>query len=72
MGSSENQDSGKVTGQKSQFSQTCNLLSQFLKKKGFVGDLNGLGLNRNTFESTGMYSLSLLELRSCFLDCILS
>ncbi|PHU08230.1 hypothetical protein BC332_24719 [Capsicum chinense] len=53
MGSSENQDSGKVTGQKSQFSQTCNLLSQFLKKKGFVGDLNGLGLNRNTFESTG-------------------
>ncbi|XP_006345256.1 protein TIFY 10A [Solanum tuberosum] len=53
MGSSENVDSGKVTGQKSQFSQTCNLLSQFLKKKGSVGDLNNLGIYKTTFEPTG-------------------
>lgn len=53
MGSSENVDSGKVTGQKSQFSQTCNRLSQFLKKKGSVGDLNNLGIYRTTFEPNG-------------------
>ncbi|MCD7466400.1 hypothetical protein HAX54_003052 [Datura stramonium] len=52
MGSSEIVDSGKVTGQKSQFSQTCNLLSQFLKKKGSFGDLNNLGIYRS-FEPTG-------------------
>ncbi|XP_060210005.1 protein TIFY 10A-like [Lycium barbarum] len=52
MGSSEIVDSSKVTGQKSQFSQTCNLLSQFLKKNGSVGDLNNLGIYRN-FEPTG-------------------
>lgn len=52
MGSSEIADSGKVTGQKSQFSQTCNLLSQFLKKKGSFGDLNNLGIYRS-FEPTG-------------------
>ncbi|KAJ8528033.1 hypothetical protein K7X08_015484 [Anisodus acutangulus] len=48
MGSSEIVDSGK----KSQFSQTCNLLSQFLKKKGSFGDLNNLGIYR-TFEPSG-------------------
>lgn len=53
MGSSENVDSGKVTGQKSQFSQTCSLLSQFLKKKGSFGDLNNLGIYRTAFEQTG-------------------
>lgn len=52
MGSSEIVDSGKVTGQKSQFSQTCNLLSQFLKKKSSFGDLNNLGIYRS-FEPTG-------------------
>ncbi|OIT01691.1 PREDICTED: protein TIFY 10A [Nicotiana attenuata] len=52
MGLSEIVDSGKVTGQKSQFSQTCNLLSQFLKKKGSFGDLNNLGIYRS-FEPTG-------------------
>ncbi|XP_016496763.1 protein TIFY 10A [Nicotiana tabacum] len=52
MGSSEIVDSGKVTGQKSQFSQTCNLSSQFLKKKGSFGDLNNLGIYRS-FEPTG-------------------
>lgn len=50
MGSSENVDSGKVTGQKSQFSQTCSLLSQFLKKKGSFGDL---GIYRTAFEQAG-------------------
>ncbi|XP_055801785.1 protein TIFY 10A-like [Solanum dulcamara] len=53
MGSSENVDSGKVIGQKSQFTQTCNRLSQFLKKKGSVGDLNNLGIYRTTFETNG-------------------
>lgn len=57
MGSSENADSGKVTGPKSQFSQTCNLLSQFLKKKGCFGDLNSLGIHRS-FEPTGSQQTS--------------
>ncbi|CAN4094550.1 unnamed protein product [Withania somnifera] len=58
MGSSENADSGKVAGSKSQFSQTCNLLSQFLKKKGSFGDLNNLGIYRSTFEPTGSQQTS--------------
>ncbi|CAN4096513.1 unnamed protein product [Withania somnifera] len=57
MGSLENADSGKVTGQKSQFSQTCNLLSQFLKKKGSFGDLNSLGIYRS-FGPTGSQQTS--------------
>ena len=49
MASSEIVDSGKFSaggGQKSHFSQTCNLLSQYLKeKKGSFGDLS-LGIHR--------------------------
>lgn len=50
--SSEIVDSGKVSGQKSNFSQTCSLLSQYLKEKGGFGELS-LGLNRS-FESNGV------------------
>lgn len=50
--SSEIVDSGKVSGQKSNFSQTCSLLSQYLKEKGTFGELS-LGLNRG-FESNGV------------------
>lgn len=49
--SSEVVDSGRFSGQKmvrapekSNFSQTCNLLSQYLKEKGTFGDLN-LGIS---------------------------
>ena len=49
--SSEVVDSGRFSGQKmvrapekSNFSQTCNLLSQYLKEKGTLGDLN-LGIS---------------------------
>ncbi|XP_009597283.1 protein TIFY 10A [Nicotiana tomentosiformis] len=49
MASSEMVDSGRfaaAVGQKSHFSQTCNLLSQYLKeKKGSFGDLS-LGIHR--------------------------
>ncbi|XP_009621436.1 protein TIFY 10A [Nicotiana tabacum] len=61
MGSSEIVDSGKVTGQKSQFSQTCNLLSQFLKKKGSFGDLNNLGIYRS-FEPIGNQTTTTMNL----------
>ncbi|KAM7513514.1 hypothetical protein LguiA_003097 [Lonicera macranthoides] len=48
MSSSEIVDSGKFSGQKaparlpekSNFNQTCSLLSQYLKQKGNLGDLN--------------------------------
>lgn len=51
--SSEIVESGKVSGQKSNFSQTCSLLSQYLKEKGGFGELS-LGLNRS-FESNGKF-----------------
>lgn len=45
-------DSGRASAvQKSNFSQTCSLLSQYLKENGSFGDLS-LGLNRN-FEPNG-------------------
>lgn len=52
MGSSEVMDSGRSpAAQKSNFAQTCSLLSQYLKEKGSFGDLS-LGLTRN-FEPNG-------------------
>lgn len=51
MGSSEIVDSGRPSGQKSNFSHTCTLLSQYLKEKGSFGDLS-LGISRN-FEGSG-------------------
>uniref|UniRef100_A0A5B7ALI5 Protein TIFY n=2 Tax=Davidia involucrata TaxID=16924 RepID=A0A5B7ALI5_DAVIN len=57
--SSEFVDSGRYSGQrlarspdKSNFSQTCSLLSQYLKEKGTFGDLS-LGMKCN-FEGNGM------------------
>ncbi|PSS02044.1 Protein TIFY 10A like [Actinidia chinensis var. chinensis] len=58
--SSEFADSGRFSGQRaarapeksSNFSQTCNLLSQYLKEKGTFGDL-GLGITRG-LEGNGM------------------
>ncbi|XP_059289568.1 protein TIFY 10A-like [Lycium ferocissimum] len=58
MASSEIVDSGRFAGQKSHFSQTCSLLSQYLKEKGSFGDLS-LGINRN-FDSTGSTTMDLL------------
>ncbi|KAL3535501.1 hypothetical protein ACH5RR_003962 [Cinchona calisaya] len=48
MGSSEVVDSGRfpVAQKTSNFSQTCSLLSQYLKEKGSFGNLS-LGLSRN-------------------------
>ncbi|KAG8368894.1 hypothetical protein BUALT_Bualt15G0094000 [Buddleja alternifolia] len=43
MSSFEIVDSGKFSGGRSNFSQTCNLLSQYLKENGSFGDLT-LGL----------------------------
>ncbi|KAJ8543371.1 hypothetical protein K7X08_005894 [Anisodus acutangulus] len=40
MPSSDIVDSGRFAGQKSHFSQTCSLLSQYLKEKGSFGDLS--------------------------------
>ncbi|CAI9765976.1 unnamed protein product [Fraxinus pennsylvanica] len=51
MGSSEIMDSGRFSGQRSNFSQTCSLLSQYLKEKGSFGDIT-LGLTQN-FEPKG-------------------
>ncbi|WOH11347.1 hypothetical protein DCAR_0830829 [Daucus carota subsp. sativus] len=50
--SSEIVDSGRSSGQKtpekSSFSQTCSLLSQYLKEKGSLGDLSlGIGFESN-------------------------
>ncbi|KAG9157432.1 hypothetical protein Leryth_010264 [Lithospermum erythrorhizon] len=39
-------DSGKFSGHKTNFSQTCYLLSQYLKENGSFGDLS-LGLSAN-------------------------
>ncbi|KAH6797969.1 hypothetical protein C2S52_022523 [Perilla frutescens var. hirtella] len=41
--SSEKMDSGRILGGRSNFSQKCTLLSQYLKEKGSFGDLT-LGL----------------------------
>ncbi|CAN4084657.1 unnamed protein product [Withania somnifera] len=61
MASSEIVDSGRLAVQKSHFSQTCSLLSQFLKeKKGSLGDLS-LGINRN-FDSAGSTTMDLLPM----------
>lgn len=51
MSSSEIVDSGRSSGQKSNFSHTCTLLSQYLKVKGSFGDLS-LDISRN-FEASG-------------------
>lgn len=58
--SSEIIDAGKFSGQKpakspekSSFSQTCSMLSQYLKEKRTLGDLS-LGIG---FESNGSYLL---------------
>lgn len=40
MSSPEAVDSGRFSGQKSNFSQTCTLLSQYLKERGSFGDLH--------------------------------
>ncbi|KAK4713788.1 hypothetical protein R3W88_019695 [Solanum pinnatisectum] len=61
MASSEIVDSGRYAGQKSHFSHTCNLLSQYLKeKKGSLGDLS-LDIHRN-FDSTGSTTMDLLPM----------
>ncbi|KAL3825450.1 hypothetical protein ACJIZ3_021479 [Penstemon smallii] len=46
MGPSDIVDSGRFSGGKSNFSQTCNLLSRYLKEKGNFGDLN-LGFSQS-------------------------
>ncbi|CAI9760538.1 unnamed protein product [Fraxinus pennsylvanica] len=46
MGSSENVDSGKFPVKRSNFSQTCSRLSQYLKENGSFGELS-LGLTQN-------------------------
>ncbi|KAL8040197.1 hypothetical protein ABFX02_10G082500 [Erythranthe guttata] len=46
MGSSEIADSGRFSGGRSSFSQTCSLLSQYLKQNGSFGDLT-LGFTPN-------------------------
>ncbi|CAI9779870.1 unnamed protein product [Fraxinus pennsylvanica] len=51
MGLSEIVDSGRFSSQRSNFSQKCSLLSQYLKEKGSFGDLT-LGLAHN-FEPKG-------------------
>ncbi|KAL3642878.1 hypothetical protein CASFOL_013693 [Castilleja foliolosa] len=51
MSSTEIVDSGRFSGGRSNFSQMCTLLSQYLKEKGSFGDLK-LGLNRS-LESKG-------------------
>ncbi|KAK4342345.1 hypothetical protein RND71_038161 [Anisodus tanguticus] len=58
MTSSEIVDSGRLAGQKSHFSQTCSLLSQYLKVKGSFGNLS-LGFHRN-FDSPGSTTMDLL------------
>ncbi|KAF3623880.1 putative polygalacturonase-like [Capsicum annuum] len=60
MASSEIVDSGKLAGQRSHFSHTCSLLSQYLKEKGSLGDLY-LGISRN-FDSTGSATMDLLPM----------
>ncbi|GAB4838091.1 hypothetical protein Ancab_027622 [Ancistrocladus abbreviatus] len=45
-------DSGRTAGQKSTFSQTCNLLSQYLKVKRSLGDLS-LEITDNVSETKG-------------------
>ncbi|KAK6152028.1 hypothetical protein DH2020_014663 [Rehmannia glutinosa] len=50
MDSSEKIDSGRFSGGRSNFSQTCSLLSQYLKEKGSFGELS-LGLTPNLSES---------------------
>nr|QZL14041.1 jasmonate ZIM-domain protein 2 [Mentha canadensis] len=47
MASFEIVDSGRFSGGRSNFSQTCNLLSQYLKEKGSFGELT-LGLTPTT------------------------
>lgn len=61
--SSEIVDFGKVSGQKSNFSQTCSLLSQYLKENGGFGELS-LGLNRS-FESNGKFYCFTILLSLC-------
>ncbi|KAK4432784.1 protein TIFY 10B [Sesamum alatum] len=56
MGSSEKVDSGKGSAGRSSFSQTCSLLSQYLKVKGSFGDLS-LGLTPNLAEPKGTMNL---------------
>ncbi|XP_019194563.1 PREDICTED: protein TIFY 10B-like isoform X2 [Ipomoea nil] len=62
MGSSEIVDSGRPSGQKSNFSHTCTLLSQYLKEKGSFGDLS-LGISRNLEGSgTAAQTMNLLPM----------
>ncbi|PIM99899.1 hypothetical protein CDL12_27600 [Handroanthus impetiginosus] len=56
MASSEKVASGKLPGGRSNFSQTCSLLSQYLKEKGSFGDLS-LGLTPNLSEPKGTLNL---------------
>ncbi|XP_055823400.1 protein TIFY 10A-like [Solanum dulcamara] len=58
MASSEIVDSGRFSGQKSHFSHTCNLLSQYLKEK--KGSLS-LDIHRN-FVSAGSATMDLLPM----------
>ncbi|KAL3625284.1 hypothetical protein CASFOL_030738 [Castilleja foliolosa] len=61
MDSFEKVDSGKFAGGRSNFSQTCSLLSQYLKVKGGFGELS-LGLTPHISESKGtMDFLHLME-----------
>ncbi|KAL7133290.1 hypothetical protein ABFS83_12G130700 [Erythranthe nasuta] len=56
MSSSEILNSGKFAGGRSNFSQTCNLLSQYLKENGSFGDLR-LGLTPESAEPKGTMNL---------------
>ncbi|MCE2055186.1 hypothetical protein HAX54_042144 [Datura stramonium] len=61
MASSEIVDSGRFAGQKSHFSLTCSLLSQYLKEKGSLGDLS-LGIHRNFDSAASSTTMDLLPM----------
>lgn len=75
--SSDFSDSGRITGQrvparapeKSTFSQTCSLLSQYIKEKGTFGDLS-LGMTCS-LEGNGRFSSSSSSLVLAFCFCTL-
>ncbi|GER36087.1 jasmonate-zim-domain protein 1 [Striga asiatica] len=61
MTSSKNMDSGKFSGGRSSFTQTCTLLSQYLKEKGSFGDLT-LGLTPKFSESKEPATMNFLPM----------
>lgn len=66
MVSSEKVDSGRFSSRRSNFSQTCSLLSQYLKEKGSFGDLS-LSLTPNFAEPIGMVQKNYLSFLGCLI-----